>query len=151
MWVANGATVTLVDCTFGYNVISDTYPNSATLSINAVDTSRADSQLQDTIVVMKRCEFRDNSAPHDVVTNKKYFANPEYSALVYTDVPLLVSFVSDDGANKTLGFSELLSAAPSGRQGISDTSAWLQKVQQVRLSRASSLHASLPVSAPRTM
>jgi hypothetical protein len=131
MWVHNGATVTLVDCTFKNNAIIDPYYNSAILSITAVDLSVADAQLQDSIVLMKGCLFQDNSGAHDIVRDTGSDPYPKYSALLYADASYEVKLVSQNGAQQSLVLNEPLSDAPANRQGISETSSWLQMVKKV--------------------
>jgi hypothetical protein len=130
MWVEHGATVMLVDCTFKNNAIASTYRNSATLSINAEDPRISYAQQQDTVVIMKRCQFQSNSAAYDIVTNTGNDPYTEYSALVYSDTVFEVTAFTDT-AQEAFVSPRPLSDVPAERQSISATSAWLQTVKQV--------------------
>jgi hypothetical protein len=56
---------------------------------------------------------------------------PEFSAVIYSDdAAIRVLHVSEDGEGTVQG-TEPLSAVPAGREGITDTSTWLQDVQNV--------------------
>jgi hypothetical protein len=140
MWVAHGATASLVRCSFAGNKITDEEINSAILSVNAVDSSDARAQLQDTIVRLHQCTFRDIE-DNLLLTNRGSDSFDAYAAHVYSDnTSLEVLRVSDNGDDTAQGFAEPLSAAPARRQGLTGTSAWLQSIQQVRSPAAFRTH-----------
>jgi hypothetical protein len=137
MWAEIGATVTLVRCTFADNTITGTHYNSAVLSVNAVKNV-PDAQMQDTIVRLDQCSFTRNYAWNLLVVNERDTMYDQYSAVIYSDdADLEVLYVSESGKKKVQRFAEQLSAAPAGRQGITSTSVWLWRAQQVRSSTAS--------------
>jgi hypothetical protein len=136
MMVTDGATVTLVECSFINNTINSTFLNSAVLSVNAVDPSQVLAQSQDTIVRLQQCSFTNNVADALIVTTKGGDFS-DFSALVYSDAvfDVVTLYINSVTQNVT----EPLSAAPPGRPGITGTSPWLRSAQQVRFSDASCL------------
>jgi hypothetical protein len=136
MYASDGATVTLIGCSFIGNTINGTISNSAIFSINAVNLETPHKQLQDTIVRLEQCSFTDNVAGGLLVTYMDY-PFTEFSALTYSDITFDV--MAFQGNSWTQSMTKPLSATPSGRLGISSTSPWLQSAQQVCSSGGSSL------------
>jgi hypothetical protein len=132
MWISNGATVTLVECSFIHNKVTNPHYITSVLSVNAVNPSYPHAQLQDTVVRMQRCTFSGNSAQRMLMTYSGVQPYTSHSAFIYSDdASLDVTRVLDDVESVTRGAPEPLSAAPAGRPGINSTSTWLQRVQQV--------------------
>jgi hypothetical protein len=134
-WVSDGATVTLVRSSFTANYITDTYYNSAILTVSAVDSNGGSvggsgGRPQDTIVRMQQCTFSNDFTANQLLTIKgNYFS--EYSAVIYSDdASFHVVHVSDQGAVRVPGSTKPLSGADAARQGLSGKSAWLQRAQR---------------------
>jgi hypothetical protein len=131
MWINYGATVTLKRCTFIGN--SKKSPSKSVLSVSANDPTSftPDPRLQDTIVRLQQCNFVNNTAEYLIATSGGEGAAAELSAVVYSDEFYEVRHVLRDGTDKVQG-TEPLAAAPADRQGLSDTSFWIQNVKKVR-------------------
>jgi hypothetical protein len=138
MWVNNGATATLKECAFVHNAINDTYDNSAVLTVAASREGNVDAQQQDTIVRLEQCNFTNNIA-QSLLTAQigADFLDPTFSARIFSDVNLSVVIL--DGNSRTTDLTEPLSAAIAERLGITSTSLWLRRAQQVRSCHACSL------------
>jgi hypothetical protein len=135
MWITEGATVTLVGCSFIDSIIHSPLPFSAVLSVCAVNVEYHDAQLQDTIVRLEQCTFSGNDADNVLATYKGNVNFAAYSAIIFSDTithkVLQVTVDDDDAINRTEAPARPLSTAPAGREGITSTSPWLHSVQQV--------------------
>jgi hypothetical protein len=135
MLIAEGATVTLVGCSFINSTTTSPYPFSAVLSANAVNLYKS-AQTQDTIVRLEQCTFSGNKADSVLVTYEGSVNYAAHFAFIYSDSithKVLHVTVDDDGAiNRTEAPARPLSTAPADRKGITSSSPWLQTVQQVR-------------------
>jgi hypothetical protein len=136
MFIAEGATVTLVGCSFINSTITSSYPNNAVLSVNAVGFENITAQQQDTIVRLEKCTFSGNNAEYVLLTYKGNVNFPTHFAYIFSDNVthnVLHVTVDDEYAiNRTEAPARPLSTAPAGREGITSSSPWLQSVQQVR-------------------
>jgi hypothetical protein len=135
MFISEGATVTLVGCSFIDSTITSPYPFSAVLSANAVNLYKS-AHTQDTIVRLEQCTFSGNKADSVLLTYEGNVNFAAHFAFIYSDThthKVLHVTVDDDGAiNRTEAPAKPLSTAPADREGITSTSPWLQSVQQVR-------------------
>jgi hypothetical protein len=131
IWINYGATVTLKHCTFLGN--SKKSPSRSVLSVSANDPTSftPDPRLQDTIVRLQQCTFINNTAEFLIATSGGEGAAAELSAVVYSDEFYEVRHVVQDGTDEVQG-TEPLAAAPADRQGLSETSFWIQNVKKVR-------------------
>jgi hypothetical protein len=112
LWVGDGATATLVGCSFIGNNVRDAVLNVLTIG---------------TVVRLQRCTFTGNKAEYLVLV---FSASKQ---AVYVDEATLEVIERSD----TLGFtSEPLSAAPADRPGLTTLSDWYLFARQVCSSSA---------------
>jgi hypothetical protein len=134
IFIADGAAVTLVRCTFSRNSKS----NGAAL-IGAYERISTTTPQQPTIVFLQQCTFHINPADYAVVKDPGTHSPSEEFAVIYSDDPAL-NVLEVTSSNLTLAKTspEPLSAVPAGRIRINCSSPWLLMVQQVRPSSAPS-------------
>jgi hypothetical protein len=129
MWVSHGATATLVGCVFSDNIITKDIDESGVLRVNAAHQTE-----QDTVVHMKQCTFKDNSADHLIMACQQGAYPSEsvidYSPRICKDDPDLEVFYGDLECIRE--HVPWLLDERCDRQGISRSSEWLQMVQKVR-------------------
>jgi hypothetical protein len=151
MWIRDGATVRLVDCTFTNNNVVEGISNRSVIYIDGTFWHPFDEELapvpRDTIVRLDRCTFEDNNASNLIavyVDNVTVIPpNDTISAHVLSDDNIMVlhtGYAYDPPSQ--LRSPEPLSAAPAGRPGITGTSDWLQRIQRVRTPSAFALSRS---------
>jgi hypothetical protein len=122
MWVGDGATTTLVGCSFiGNNV------GGAVLSVGSL-------RIEDvTVVRMEQCTFSSNKA--ELLSTG--------SSVVYVDdVTLDVIQSSSDSSISSAYITAPLSAQPADRRGLTLMSAWFESARQVCSSSTCLLYTS---------
>jgi hypothetical protein len=121
IWVGDGATATLVGCSFiGNNV------GIAVLIVKDADIPGV------TVVRMEQCTFTSNKAEL-LSTN----------TIVYVDDATLdVIRSSGDSSSNSTYVTAPLSAQTADRQGLTSASAWFQSTREVRSSGTCLLHTS---------
>jgi hypothetical protein len=127
MWVGDGATATLVGCSFiGNNV------GSAVLNVKDTDIPGV------TVVRMEQCTFTSNKAELLISNN-----------VVYVDDATLDVIQSSSDSSSTSTYSTApLSAQPADRRGLTSASAWFQSAREVRSSSTGLLLSSHPRMQP---
>jgi hypothetical protein len=122
MWVGDGATATLVGCSFIGNSGS-----SVVLSVRSEETEDV------TVVRMEQCTFTSNKA--ELLSTEK--------SVVYADDATLdvIQSSSDNIISATLQTAPL-SAQPDDRRGLTLKSAWFKSARQVCSSSTCLLYTS---------
>jgi hypothetical protein len=132
LFAADGATVTVIDSSFDGN--SEAASHRPRAIIGAYIRNSA-SLRQPSLIFLQQCSFYNNSAEYEVLKDPEHYDySPSKSfAVIYSDYftfkMLEISNPSQSYPNK---FPEPLSAVPADRIRINCSSAWLQRVQQVR-------------------
>jgi hypothetical protein len=130
LYIDDGATVTFVRCTFTRN--SEAHSDRPGAALIAAFGGYAASR-QPTSISLQQCTFNNNSAEYAVQTGK--FPDT-FFATVYSDDATLKILEVDSSSSSTPKYSQSspqpLSAVPAGSLRINCSSAWLQRVEQVR-------------------
>jgi hypothetical protein len=123
MWVGDGATATLVGCSFfGNNV------GSVILSVGNPGIEGA------TVVRMEQCTFTSNTA--ELLSTG--------DSVLYADEATLDIIQSSGGSNSTYTYRTApLSAQPAERRGLTVTSAWFKSAREVSSSSTCLLHCEV--------
>jgi hypothetical protein len=137
--VAEGATVTLVRCSFTRNSEQTEFPY-AHAAIGAYELS-AEATRGLIVIFLQQCTFKDNHAFYDVLKYSEFVSADEDFAVIYSDdAALKVLQASLGGEHYTTISPEPLSAVPADRLRINCSSAWLQMAQQVCSSSLPNTH-----------
>jgi hypothetical protein len=134
--IADGATVTFVRCSFTCNseAHSDRLGAALIAAFGGTEAGPATSR-QATSISLQQCTFKNNSAGYAVRTQDL----PSVTAIYSDDATLKIVKISSSSTSEySQPSAQPLSAVPAGRVRINCSSAWLQRVQQVRSSSAPS-------------
>lgn len=127
LWVSDGATVNLDNCSIVKNTVTGTKVNNAVISLNAVELGSNDIVEQDTILRLQQCTITGNTAKEIIIANNKRLFTA-FQALIFSDTDFTVKYI-----DVKVGTTQPISEAPVSRPGITATSAWFVAIQEVCL------------------
>lgn len=130
MWVSDGATVTLNNCTLARNTISNTSSSSALITAYSVDPSNIEGTQQDTILRLQDVTIAENTAKNDIVATTEDIRWNTFDVGIYTDVEIRMYFIDDLPSTR---FTLPLAQAPIDRPGLTASSPWFVELKEVQL------------------
>lgn len=128
LFVGNGSTVALGDCTFTRNFMDVADQISDVISANAIDPESQDKQEQSTILTLQQIEILRNSAINIVAAITEVAPFPFYDAAAYSDKQMDVYCYS---AFPFQGTTLALKTLPSSSPGINVSRPWFLHMQEV--------------------